>query len=359
MEALLSIAKVIGLFFLTTLLNKVLSIFRPRSLYLSIDRLLDCHDAANEGYTATLTLYNKGTNKEENVEIFFPLTKNIQIISSDHYEAKVDEQTIKVDRILPKTTITLFVYLNGAKRISENRKPIIKSKDANGTSYFGSHVPVSKAYVTAAVSITLVMLALTTYSAISDNDLSYAYYKIRYPSLLKQGFTPASYSANRLISPVPLSEVPYPLEIIEPLIKSNSLITAIKIKNILDVEIVATLRRDRPREYISQVRKTFRLEKAEQELAQTALAHKYGIDRDQDYNSSEARLAPGQTKTLELETTVLMNTQLDDQIFDLSIDGQDKTGEEFIDVYKIDLGNYKKRELFDEKISILKSRLRD
>lgn len=356
MEAFLAILRIIGLFVLTNILNRVLSIFRSRQLYLSYEHVIDCHDKNNDGYTVLVTVYNKGKDKEKAVEVIFPSSSLVQILASDYSSVSVSDNKICIDRILPKGKVRIHIYLDGGNKLSKKNKPLIKSEDAEGKAFYGSRVPDSAGPLLLSFSFSMVIFSAFAFSVFSGNPPQYTYYQLRYPSFVNQGLIPDFGSQNRLISSVPFKKDDYPILIMDPSSSKDKIISHVQIKNTLQVEIYARLSRESNRDYINESLRTYRMEdNAARKKAFENLREKYGIEVD-DPSYVEERIAPGQTKVLDLETTIKENTALSSLVFRLGISGDDTDGEEIRDSYDVILSKLPNSGVYREKLIEIKNR---
>ncbi|WP_192552721.1 hypothetical protein [Pseudomonas sp. IzPS59] len=355
MEAFLAILRIIGLFILTHILNRILSIFRSRQLYLSYQHVIDCHEVINDGYTTLITIYNKGKDKEKGIEVIFPSSSLVQILASDYSSVNSSGNKICIDRILPKGKICMHVYLDGSNKLSKKNKPFIKSEDADGKAFFGSRVPDSTGPVLLSFSFSMVVFAAFAFSLVTGNPPQYMYYQLRYPSLVSQGITPDSISQNRLISSIPFTKDDYPIAMMDPSKSKDKIITRMQVKNTLQVEIYARFSRGTNRNYINESLRTYRIEDdVARRTAFDSLREKYGLEED-DPSYVEVRIAPGQTKTLELETTVKKNTTLETLVFRLGVSGDDIDGEEIRDGYDVFIAKLPNSGIYREKLIEIKS----
>ncbi len=90
--------KVVTSFFVALVLNKFLSIFRKRQLYLSCWNSLSKTSISDNAIVINASVFNKGKDKEKNVEIKVPNGMSCTVIASDH-DATTEGSFVKIDRM--------------------------------------------------------------------------------------------------------------------------------------------------------------------------------------------------------------------------------------------------------------------
>jgi hypothetical protein len=351
MENFIDIAKVLIPIMLTPIINRFISSFRIRQLYLSFDDVLPSKIPNSEGHISIINIYNKGKDKEKEIEIIFPKTTNCQILSSDYPDIKVEDNKIKIDRLLAKQKITMSVYTNSTEKFSLQNKPFLKSEEANGKSYDGKlAVPPSAGPAALIISFFIALTLTFTYAVLADVSLSYPYYAIRYKSFMDQGFRPSIISSNSLISQSSIFSEKYPITLLDP-VKLNSIIEInLKIKNTKKEKIYATIYYNMKN---SDYDKEMEATKKEKDLSKSVelkkvIDEKYGYSRDDKFYWGDIEIIPNEEKSFILQRTILPTTTDKNFKFYLLIEGSDDSGSTFRDHYEFDPENQK-----NQKISTL------
>lgn len=203
-EIIDNVIKVLTSFFLVLFINKALSIFRRRQLYLSCWNCLKNNNLSNNSCTINGSIYNKGKDKEKNVEISIPSGFKISLISSNYNSIKSDNGRIIIDRILPKQKISIIALVEGTTEIDKKIKPEIKSEDTNGKTYLTEDiVPPSTSWMFFSLSISIFFIGTIAYTkTLNDNVFVYIedkYNEYKYSNLYTQGFKLSRYKDNELI----------------------------------------------------------------------------------------------------------------------------------------------------------------
>ena len=102
--------KVIISFFVALFLNKILSIFRKRQLYLSCWNSLENTSISDNACTINASIYNNGKEKEKNVVIQIPSGMECSALSCN-YDYKNDSGKIIIDRVLPGKKLSLIILI--------------------------------------------------------------------------------------------------------------------------------------------------------------------------------------------------------------------------------------------------------
>ncbi|HBC7127361.1 TPA: hypothetical protein KEY03_004305, partial [Escherichia coli] len=106
--------KVVTSFFVALVLNKFLSIFRKRQLYLSCWNSLSKTSISDNAIVINASVFNKGKDKEKNVEIKVPNGMSCTVIASDH-DATTEGSFVKIDRILANKKISMVLLIEGTR----------------------------------------------------------------------------------------------------------------------------------------------------------------------------------------------------------------------------------------------------
>ncbi|MBN6714053.1 hypothetical protein JSY17_08600 [Pseudomonas capsici] len=353
MESLIAVLKSFGLLMLTPLINRFISTFRVRQLYLAFDDSLPSALPNNEGYISNLRIYNKGKDKESNVQIFIPHTSNCHILSTNYPLATADKDKISLDRILPGQIVELTVFINSSHGLCAHNKPILKSDDANGKSYNqrGS-IPPSLGPAILTLSILLSTTAAFMYVMISKIDYMHPYYTVRYNTFLEQGFRPSYFSGTDFISSVPMGERP-PISMSKPYVEKNQIIIPIELKNTTKEKAVITISQDnQDKAYRSERDKVSLdiLDVSEKIEKWRSIDKKFGYS-DSDYMYvSQLTLSPDEEKTILLKKSVTTTTTLSN--FDLNISTR-HIGSAYGDNYEFRITNSSYKALFEDLLKNL------
>ncbi|WP_155989969.1 hypothetical protein [Pseudomonas sp. RIT357] len=346
MENFFSALKLLIPMLLTPIINRFISTFRIRQLYLSFDEVLPCVLPETIGFVASVNLYNKGKDKEKAVEVSFPNCSLCQVLASNYSGVSVESNKLFVDRILPKQTITLSVYLNSTVAMTSLSKPTVKSEDANGKVYNGrGNVPPSMGPAVMGLSIGAATLITFMYIMLSGSNIFYPYYALRYNSLMAQGVTPSGFSDNYLVSKSGLSSES-PIKIDKPYVENSKIVLPLKIKNITSVKIKLLIFHELNN---PDYKKENEITDSEiSDLRQRVDAwrvtnEKYGYSSKDQLNISGLVLEAGEERTVLLAHTVLPATTLDNFNFYISVQKGAYEDESFRDYYNFSIHDYKWR----------------
>lgn len=343
MENILSALKLLGPMLLTPIINRVISTFRIRQLYLSFDDVLPCALSETAGFVACIYIYNKGKDKEAKVEVSFPNASLCQVLASNYTDVSVDSNKLLVDRILPKQTVMLTMYIESAVPLSSVCKPFIKSEDANGKAYKGrGNVPPSWGPAVMGLSFGTALFITFMYVMLSGSNVFYPYYAIRYSSLMEQGITPLGISDNYLVSRASFSSVP-PISVGEPYVSGSKVVLPLRVKNISNAKIKFSVSHTLNNESYRREK-----EKSDSENSNWArrvdawkvLDEKYGFYSKDELYFSDLVLEPGEEKIILLAHTILATTTLDNFSFSLSVVKGTYEDETFRDYYEFDIHKY-------------------
>ena len=117
--------KVVTSFFVALVLNKFLSIFRKRQLYLSCWNSLSKTSISDNAIVINASVFNKGKDKEKNVEIKVPNGMSCTVIASDH-DATTEGSFVKIDRILANKKISMVLLIEGTRILDKSTMPSIR-----------------------------------------------------------------------------------------------------------------------------------------------------------------------------------------------------------------------------------------
>lgn len=309
------------------------------------------------GYVVCLQIYNKGKDKETKVEVAFPNSSLCQILASNYIGVSIGDNKILVDRILPRQTVILTVYIDSTAPISSASKPSIKSEDANGKAYKGrGNVPPSLGPAVMGISIMSALLITFMYVMLSGFNIFYPYYALRYSAVMAQGITPTGYSDNLLISNSSIGSNS-PITVSDPYIDGSQIVIAVKIKNVSPNKIKATINHNLDnKEYKNEI------ERSDAETpdfgkrvqAWKLIKEKYGFSSKDQLFFSDLIIAPGEEKTVLLAHTVITSTTLDNFNFDINIERGAYENESFRDYYEFNVKDYSKLRKLQELLDSLK-----
>ena len=337
MEIASSIIKLVGTLALTATFNKFLSTFRIRQLYLSFETVLQCHDSNVKGYTTTLSIFNKGKDKEKTVEIIIPKTKNCLILSSDYPSINCEENIITIDRILPKQIINISIYIESDELISKNNKPKIKSEDANGKAYGSrSEVPASMGPSVLSASICLSLIALMLYIVWTDKDPFNTFYALKYSDFVDQGLIPSAAGDNYMISKGDSGS--RLIEVLPVSTSKSKLVFSYRIKNPTVKPIYVTILSSAAMDYYretSKISKTEAKEVSEKKLAEIDLHYWIESEYDPDSNVRDAVILPGQSNILAIKKSKIVGADPNKLEITVVIEGETERGDTFKDYYKV------------------------
>lgn len=343
MENILSALKLLGPLLLTPIINRFISTFRVRQLYLSFDEVMPCTLPDTNGYLTCLHIYNKGKDKETKIEITFPNSNSCQILSSNYPSASTDGNKLLVDRIIPKQIVTLIVYLKSNTPLSASNKPFIKSDDTNGKAYDNkASVPPSLGPAVMGISLAAATLITMMYITLSGASIFYPYYVLRYNSFIEQGFTPR-FSDNVLISSKSIASNS-PISLDSPYIEKNKIVLPLKIKNTTTKKINITIYHKLGDE--NHLKEKSRVSKEVSDISKridgwNEVDRKYGYHPDDDLFISDMILKPNEEKIILLAHTVIPTTSLENFNFVISIEKSGYDDPDFNDNYNFNVRDSK------------------
>lgn len=343
MENIFSALKLLGPLLLTPIINRFISTFRVRQLYLSFDEVLPCTLPDTTGFLTCLHIYNKGKDKENKIEITFPNSHLCQILSSNYPGASTEKNKLLIDRILPKQVVSLMVYFKSETPLSAANKPFIKSEDANGKAYDKkANVPPSLGPAVMVISLAAAGLITMMYIALSGASIFYPYYALRYNSFIEQGFTP-KYSDNVLISSKSIASNP-PINLDSAYIERSKIVLPLKIKNTTTKNINVTIFHQVDDE--NHLKEKSRASKEFPDISKRVEAwrsidRKYGYSPDDVLFMSDVILEPSEEKTILLAHTVIPTTTLENFNFKISIEKSGHDDPDFNDRYNFNVRDSK------------------
>ncbi|MFJ4118289.1 hypothetical protein ACIPV9_17945 [Pseudomonas psychrophila] len=336
MSALFAIIKILGTIALTTMFNKFLSTFRIRQLYLAFENVLECHDPSVKGYTVSLSVYNKGKDKEKEVEILFPHAGSCQILASSYPSVVSSGNAITIDRVLPKQVVSIAVFVEGVEKLSRKNRPIIKSEDANGKSYPSkSEVPPSMGPSLLFVSGCLAFLLFMGHSFWTGKDPLWMYYSIKYSEQIAQGMKVSWVGDNHLISSG--SSKNMVIEALPLSISKGKVVFQYRVRNTTAKPLYVSVHFSSNTDYYSEISSISRQELKEvSEKKRAEIDARYWESSEYDPESyiSETAIPPGQEKIFSVRKAKPAGADPEKLEITLSMEGETVEGKVFKDYYR-------------------------
>lgn len=237
--------KVIVSFFIVLFINKALSVFRRRQLYFSCWNCLKNTSIADNSCTVNGSIYNKGKDKEKNVEISMPSGLKMLLISSDYSSIKSEGGKLIIDRVLPKQKISIVALVEGITEVNRKAKPEIKSEDSNGKTFLGSDVvPPSMGIIVLAMAIVLFLSGLVLYIEKVDKNAIFffeeKYNQIKYNELYEQGFSLEIFQDKEGIDRFTMKNSKLPARLLDITESKGKVIYTFDVHNLTDKDIDVT-----------------------------------------------------------------------------------------------------------------------
>lgn len=342
MEALLSAGKIIMGVALTTLINKFLTLFRFRQLYLSFDDILECTEEGVQGHTASLKIYNRGKDKEKTISIIFSKNISTQILSSNYPSCIAEDNTITIDRLLPGKTVSITVFLSGTNVVDIKAKPLIKSEDANGrVLYDRGNVPPSLGPLIWFASIVLAFVITVIYLISTDKNPFTMYSNWKNADLVNQGLYP-SFGTEKLISLKDNSNDSLPIKLLTPRYEKDKIILSFQVYNPTKERLSLNTSSQSPRKEFWADMGLLNKQPldASYESLNKAFWKKYGYETRPE--PLELEIDPKQNKIINISRRIIETSTIDNLNLSFRFDGIMPTGEEISDRYEFfaDKSNY-------------------
>ncbi|MDH0637289.1 hypothetical protein N5D52_10075 [Pseudomonas sp. GD03860] len=318
---------------ITMFSNKILSTLRVRQLYLAAEQILDCHDINVEGYTASITVFNKGKDKEKGIEIIFPATTFCQVISQSQSGISYEKNIIKIDRLAPKEKLSLMVFVKGHNKINKKNLPTIKSEDTRGRSFWGAeNVWPSLGPAVLSLSFVIGLFALGGYATWSGQNLHQTFFKARYHGIYQQGFLPSIISDNYIASKLPFFDQKLPITVDPLYVKDKMIYFPVHVTNTEKnpQKIEASISGIDIKYYREITQITVYGDNSED--AKQSLREKFSVPKNY-WSSEEFTINPGETKTLIYKREITPNLKLSNISVEISIKGKDEAGGYYSDFY--------------------------
>lgn len=234
-DLMTDILKVITSFFVALVLNKFLSLFRKRQLYLSCWNSLNNTTLSDNAITINASIFNKGKDKEKNVEIKVPNGMSCSVIASD-YDVKTDAGIVKIDRVLANSKISLVLLIEGTRVLDKSTMPSIRSEDADGKTYLtkDSVPPGAGSFILGGAVFAAVLSYMVISMQTEDNPLAgplKSYNYLIYNKMYSSGFSISPIGNSLVIDNYNLHTNELPVEIIDAKIEGNELIFKFRVLN--------------------------------------------------------------------------------------------------------------------------------
>lgn len=234
--------KVVVSFFVALILNKILSVFRKRQLYMSCWNSIENTSLSDNAFTMNASIYNNGKDKEKNVVIKMPNGLNCSVISST-YDYKNESGEIIIDRVLPSEKISLIILVEGERKLGRKIKPRIKSEDTNGKVFLTTDVvPPSAGVLTLTLAVSTTILGAMTYITVNDNSperlISYVHNSLFYRDYKDNGFIIYPFDNDIIIKNYDIAKKEYPIEFIDARKLNGTLQLKFRLVNKLDVPMI-------------------------------------------------------------------------------------------------------------------------
>ncbi|MFT2788566.1 hypothetical protein ACMV5I_00675 [Serratia sp. T13T92] len=241
-EILNNSIKVIVSFFIVLFINKALSVFRKRQLYLACWNYLKNTSLSDNSCTINGSIYNKGKDKEKNVEISMPSGIKISLISSDYSSIKTENGKLIIDRVLPKQKISIVALVEGITEINRKIKPEIKSEDSNGKTFLGADfVPPSMGIIVLAMTIILFVSGMILYIEKVDKNAIFffekKYNQIKYNDLYDQGFSLEIYQQKEGVDRFTLKNSKLPVRLLDISEAKGNVVYSFELYNLTDKDV--------------------------------------------------------------------------------------------------------------------------
>ena len=217
---------------ITILSSSFFKVFWNRQLYLVIDRPMNFPNPLRTGYQVSVSIINRGKDKEENIEVLFHNTRSLKLIATNYSAVSVNGHRITIDRLLAGTEITFSLNVISDYEYNILPLPTIKSNDANGKSFKSfSDVPQSKkTYISLGMSIVFLLTFMVFFPRIF-NGAKEAYDWYIYSDYNDMGFSVDEYSINKTIDGFTFKNGDFPIYLNSFIYENNTATYKFTIKN--------------------------------------------------------------------------------------------------------------------------------
>lgn len=322
---------VVGIF-----INKLLSFFRKRQLYVTSNDELEGVPTGIEYFSLNIEIFNVGKEKEEEVIVKIPSAKKITLVSSSYDDCEVVGNEIKVDRVLSKSSVKMNLLIEGPSLsdldCKKSKRIKVKSKDADGKYKEGLRdAPVSRTEITFiasfAIAISTVFIAPLFLNTNPISMVKNYYYQKNYKDFLDGGFY-FSYGRDENGALEFYKKRGYPegpVKFINAKIEDNDLKISFLAKNITKerMGISFSFKNSKMSEYIDEVNRAELMNKVEGKEYQPAILDQSLKDKYQvyslNYKDSNKSLSPKTEQLITLSRPLKKGLSLDDLVIDLTI----------------------------------------
>lgn len=340
MEQLNVFLKVVYGVILTFVLNKIISLFRTPQLYLAFYDVFRSVDKGIVGCSATITISNKGKDKEKAVEIVFPDAHLCKLVSCDYVAVSSTGNVINIDRVLAGQVVNFVVLVDGVSDLKKH-KPVLRSETANGKTYEGrGRAPISAGPVVFSLSVIIMFMSFFVYIIKTEQEPSYPYLAMRYWSFYMDGFHSHRRSDNYIVSGTPWFESNYPLSYAGVIGGSEKLGLAFTLVNNTssDIELVYGFEVANQREYIDEYLKANKVKDLDsRRKAKEEVQLRYNVMPYSLLGEKKVVVAPGKHLRFEVLRPLDHRVSMKDLSVRIAVEGfQDGTDKAFSDEYIFD-----------------------
>ncbi|EGT4370841.1 hypothetical protein QMT05_07580 [Cronobacter malonaticus] len=225
------------------LITSIVSKFRKPELYLAIEYPMK--DLTNKKKINTTVLYiiNKGKNTEKNIVIHFPQNRFLKILSSEGIYPTIDNDAIKIGRLLKNEHSSITIsYLGDV--LSKENKPILHSENATGKTYLEKkNIPISRGPTFFGISSILILSMIFVISSyLNINPLIYSKEKInsyRYSNFFNSEFSTNLLTAEDDLSPYDIKNNEFPVKLISTEKINDAIAVKIEVLNKYETPVQA------------------------------------------------------------------------------------------------------------------------
>jgi len=340
MEQLNVFLKVVYGVILTFVLNKIISLFRTPQLYLAFYDVFRSVDKSVVGCSATVTISNKGKDKEKAVEVVFPDANLCKVISCDYVAISSTGNAVNIDRVLAGQVVNFVVLIDGVSDLKKH-KPMLRSETANGKTYEGrGRAPISAGPVVFGLSVIIMLMSFFAYIAKTEQEPSYPYLAMRHWSFYMDGFHSFRRSDNYFVSGTPWFENTYPLSYAGVLGGNGEIGLVFTLVNNTssDIELVYGFDVANRREYIDEYLKANKIKDPDsRRRAFEEVQLRYNVMPYSLLGEKKVVVAPGKHLRFEVLRPLDHKLSMKDLSVRIAIEGfQDGTDKAFADEYIFD-----------------------
>lgn len=340
MEQLNVFLKVVYGVILTFILNKIISLFRAPQLYLAFYDVFRSVDKSVVGCSATITISNKGKDKEKAVEIVFPDANLCKIVSCDYVAVSSTGNVINIDRVLAGQVVNFVVLIDGVSDLKDH-KPVLRSESTNGKTYNGrGKAPISAGPFIFSLSVLIMFMSFFVYIIKTEQQPSYPYLAMRYWSFYADGFHSYRRSDNYIVSGTPWFENNYPLSYAGVVGEKGKIGLVFTLVNNTssDMEIVYGFEIANRREYIDEYLKANKVKDLDsRRKAVEEVDFRYNVMPYSVLGEKKVVVAPGERLRFEVVRPFDRRVSIKDLSVRIAVEGfQDGNEKAFSDEYIFD-----------------------